>query len=112
MFRNVFENKLTVDMPLHCLCAWPESKETIKVSLLAVSTNQLWMHKDHVPWYVRYMADEHGLGGAPVEVQDDSAVAVANCSVPDLNMHWDFKTDDKWTAIFVAGPHKGKAFIS
>ena len=109
--KRLREQVVKVTMPLHCPCAQPDSETTIEISLLATSTNTLWISLNDIPWLVRYVADEYGLGGIAIDKQAETAVAVANCSVPYLSVRWDFKGEPGWNAIFVDGPQGGRIFL-
>ena len=95
--------EVKVSMPLRAQCAYPGNKEKRDVSIMADSTNQLWLLKEDVPWLLVFLAGECGFGG--VAIESEAAVAEANCdAVPGLRVEWDFQSNDAWTATFVEGP--------
>ena len=59
--------------------------ETYTVSVLARSTNQLWIDIDNIEWLVNYVAKEVALGGVP---EEEPAVAESNCEVDFLRIQW------------------------
>ena len=102
--------EVKVSMPLSAQCAYPGNKEKRDVSIMADSTNQLWLLKEDVPWLLVFLADECGFGG--VAIESEAAVAEANCdAVPGLRVEWDFQSNDAWTATFVEGPLLGQPSI-
>ena len=102
--------EVKVSMPLRAQCAYPGNKEKRDVSIMADSTNQLWLLKEDVPWLLVFLADECGFGG--VAIESEAAVAEANCdAVPGLRVEWDFQSNDAWTATFVEGPLLGQPSI-
>ena len=82
--------------------------ETYTVSVLARSTNQLWIDIDNIEWLINYVAKEVALGGVP---EEEPAVAESNCEVDFLRIQWDFG-DQCWRAEFVGGPLEGESFTS
>ena len=82
--------------------------ETYTVSVLARSTNQLWIDIDNIAWLVNYVAKEVALGGVP---EEEPAVAESNCEVDFLRIQWD-SGEQRWQAEFVGGPLAGESFTS
>ena len=82
--------------------------ETYTVSVLARSTNQIWIDIDNIEWLVNYVAKEVALGGVP---EEESAVAESNCEVDFLRIQWD-SGEQRWQAEFVGGPLAGESFTS
>ena len=82
--------------------------ETCTVSVLARSTNQLWIDIGNLEWLINYMGKEVALGGVP---EDEPAVAESNCEVDFLRIQWNFG-DQSWRAEFVSGPLEGQSFTS
>ena len=72
---------------------------------MAGSTNQLWIAKEAVPWFVNYLATQARCGGIPeVDEEDDTP----NCEVAGLRLSWDFQTNDTWKAAWVNGLLEGE----
>ena len=82
--------------------------ETYTVSVLARSTNQLWIDTANIEWLVNFVAKEIALGGVP---EEEPAVAESNCEVDFLRIQWDFG-EEWWRAEFVGGPLAGESFTS
>ena len=72
--------------PLGVQTAVGESKNH-NVSVLAKSTNQLFLDVADLAWLINYFGKEVCLGGVPV-LEEESAVAESNCEVPHLNISW------------------------
>ena len=87
-------------------CAGPA--DTYTVSVLARSTNQLWIDTANIEWLVNFVAKEIALGGVP---EEEPAVAESNCEVDFLRIQWDFG-EQCWRAEFVGGPLAGESFIA
>ena len=81
---------------------------TYTVSVLARSTNQIWIDIDNIEWLVNYVAKEVALGGVP---EEEPAVAESNCEVDFLRIQWD-SGEQSWRAEFVGGPLAGESFTS
>ena len=81
------------------------------MSLLALSTNAMWISKDDYPWLVTWLASEYKTGGVPI---DETAVAdeptEGNCAVAGVFIQWDFI--DSWEATILQGEQKGKVVRS
>ena len=93
----------------HSHCIHPDNEDVRYVSLLAWSTNQLWISADDLEWLVRNLADEVSTGGVPVSNHTKEGLE-PNCDVPNVHMRWNFK--GAWEGIFCNGPLKGKEFES
>ena len=105
---------VTIDMPDS-----PVGGGARQVRLMAKSTNQTWLAREDLQWFVESVAAEVCCGGVPLAEDDaNSAVAEPNCTVPGLHLQWDFGRngnrhyDPRWTATFVTGPLQGQQFTS
>ena len=74
----------------HSHCTHPDKEDVRYVSLLAWSTNQLWISADDLDWLVRNLADEVSTGGVPVSNHTKEGLE-PNCDVPNVHMRWNFK---------------------
>ena len=83
-----------------------KSSETVNVELMACSTNQLWLNMGSVPWFISYLSAEARSGGVSYEAED--ADVPSNCEVDNLNLSWDFQSNDAWVGTWVEGPMKGQ----
>ena len=89
-------------MPEFETTAHPGNATQRSVTLLAKSTNSLWLSSDDVEWLVTWLATEHKTGGIALL---DPAVAggdlQGNCATPGVHIRWDF--DGFWEAIVLEG---------
>ena len=97
---------ITVEMPRYCHLGMNKSSEKVNVELMACSTNQLWLNMDSVPWLISYLSAEARSGGVSHEAED--AILPSNCEVDNLNLSWDFQSNDAWVGTWVEGPLKGQ----
>jgi hypothetical protein len=105
--KRAVEQVVRVNMPARAVDR--SCGDTVSVMLVAKGTNSLWVHVDHVPWLVSYLADERSRCGVdvPQDTADDAKVA-ENSSVPGLAIRWDFSSNDSWEAVWVKRPLKGE----
>ena len=82
---------------------------TRRVSVLARSTNQLWLAVADIDWLVHYMAQEVACGGVPLE--EPMPAVAGNCEVDDVRIRWDFGKK-AWVAEFTGGLLVGQKFTS
>ena len=103
-------NKITrVPMREHSHCTHPDKEDVRYVSLLAWSTNQLWISADDLEWLVRNLADEVSTGGVPTSSHAEEDLE-PNCDIPNFHMRWNVR--GAWEGFFINGPLQGKEFIS
>ena len=95
---------VAVEMPRYCHLGMNKSSEKINIELMACSTNQLWLNMDSVPWFISYLSAEVRSGGVSHEAED---AIPSNCEVDNLNISWDFQSNDAWVGTWVEGPMKG-----
>ena len=74
----------------HSHCTHPDIEDVRYVSLLALSTNQLWMSTDDLEWLVRNLADEVSTGGVPTSSHAEEDLE-PNCDIPNVHMRWNFR---------------------
>ena len=96
---------VAVEMSRYCHLGMNKSSEKINIELMACSTNQLWLNMDSVPWFISYLSAEVRSGGVSHEAED---AIPSNCEVDNLNMSWDFQSNDAWVGTWVEGPMKGQ----
>jgi len=102
---------ISLTMPAVAASAFPSASETRVIRVFPKGTNQLWLHRDDVPWLVEYVALEVASGGV-VQETDPVAVATSNCAAPGVHIRWDFQSGDGWEALFLEGAHKGTSVLS
>ena len=84
---------ISLTMPAVAASAFPSAPEARVIRVYPKGTNQLWLHRDDVPWLVEYVALEVASGGV-VQEAVPAAVAASNCAAPGVHIRWDFRSGD------------------
>ena len=84
----------------------PNRGELRTISVLALSTNSLWLSLDDIPWLVKWCSDELSSGGVPLELEDPADALECNCEADNVHIRWDF--GGAWEAIILEGANRGK----
>ena len=80
------------------------------VTLLALSTNSMWLYVEDLSWLVSWLRDELHSGGVPVIMDDPLDALEGNCRAKDVHIRWDF--NGAWEAIILAGEQRGSTVKS
>ena len=97
---------VAVEMPRYCHLEMNKSSEKVNIELMASSTSQIWINMEAVPWLISYLSAEVRSGGVSHDAED--AFLPSNCEVDNLNLSWDFQSNDAWVGTWVEGPMKGQ----
>ena len=108
------KNNITeIDMPEFEPTSIPNRKERRTITLLALSTNSVWLRVDDLAWLVTWLRDELHSGGVHVALDDPLEALACNCDTEHVHIRWDF--GGAWEAIILAGENKGstvKSYVS
>ena len=100
------KNNITqIDMPEFEPTSHPNRVERRTITLLALSTNSLYLRVDDLDWLLTWLRDEIRSGGVPVVLGDPLEALGCNCEADRVHIRWDF--GGAWEAIILAGEKKG-----
>ena len=83
----------------------PKRLERRTITLLALSTNSLWIRVDCIAWLLTWLRDELLSGGVLMVLDDPLEALECNCEADHVHIRWDF--NGAWEAIILAGEEKG-----
>ena len=77
----------------------PNRGELRNITVLALSTNSMWLCVDDIPWLVKWLSDELRSGGVPMGMDGPLDAIECNCEADNVHIRWD--GGGAWEAIIV-----------